>query len=134
MKRVIFLIALLAGALLATSCELDNYDGPDASISGGIYDVQTGELIPQDIIQGSVIEYTEDGYGNPQFPEQACDQADRGQNRQEPQRKVPWQGSGYQQCMERGPAERIPPARPGEEQPDRVHDPADQRKEQIRDQ
>lgn len=55
--------------LVLGSCELDqldNYDGPDATISGGIYDNQTGELVEQDIINGMQIEYIEHGFDNPQ--------------------------------------------------------------------
>lgn len=60
-------IRMIAITAILSSCTLDNYDGPDASISGGIYDVETKELLPQDIVQGSVIEYTEHGYENPQL-------------------------------------------------------------------
>lgn len=48
------------------SCELDNYNGPNATISGCIYDIDTKELIQQDIIQGAQIEYIEHGYNNPE--------------------------------------------------------------------
>ena len=43
MKKLLYIFSLLA---LATSCELfelDNYDGPDAAISGNIIDAKTGE-------------------------------------------------------------------------------------------
>ena len=59
---------LLVGMLW--SCELseiDNYPGPNATISGGIYDMETGELVEQDIIKGMQIEYIEDGYDNPEI-------------------------------------------------------------------
>lgn len=46
------------------SCELDNYDGPDAQIYGEIRDIETGKLIQQDI-NGSKIMYEELGYENP---------------------------------------------------------------------
>lgn len=55
--------------LVLGSCELDqldNYDGPDSTISGGIYDRETGELVEQDIINGMQIEYVEHGFDNPQ--------------------------------------------------------------------
>lgn len=32
-----------------TSCEIDNYEGPDASIHGSILDEQTGELVGSDM-------------------------------------------------------------------------------------
>jgi hypothetical protein len=51
--------------ILFASCDLDNYDGPNASISGGIYDVETNELVRQDIIEGAEIEYIEHGFTNP---------------------------------------------------------------------
>lgn len=54
---------LIALAIFATSgCNLDNYDLPDSKIHGSIIDVETGELIEQDIINGAVIEYLEEGY------------------------------------------------------------------------
>ena len=51
-----------------TSCNLmdiDNYDAPNAKIQGGIYDVETGELVEQDIVNGMEIEYMEYGFDNP---------------------------------------------------------------------
>jgi hypothetical protein len=63
-----FSIALVSLFLLG-SCELnelDNYEGPNATINGGIYDKETGELIQQDIINGMQIEYVEHGFQNPQ--------------------------------------------------------------------
>ncbi|MDR1121367.1 MAG: DUF3823 domain-containing protein [Dysgonamonadaceae bacterium] len=39
MKKLNYYIAFIFGCLfLATSCEIDNYDGPDATIQGTIYD------------------------------------------------------------------------------------------------
>lgn len=64
-----FKIVGLGLLLLAGSCgldEIDNYDGPNARIFGGIYDIETKELIQQDIIRGAQIEYVEHGYANPQ--------------------------------------------------------------------
>lgn len=52
--------------LCLTSCELDNYDGPNAEIYGGAYDYETGELVRQDIISGAQIEYVEQGWETPQ--------------------------------------------------------------------
>jgi hypothetical protein len=57
---ITFLVAL---TIIATpGCELDNYDWPDSKIYGSIVDIETGELIEQDIINGAVIEYIEKGY------------------------------------------------------------------------
>src|SRR5690554_4274096 len=68
MKTLKYIGIALMGLVLG-SCELDqldNYDGPNATISGGIYDYQTGELVEQDIINGMQIEYVEHGFDNPQ--------------------------------------------------------------------
>ncbi len=46
----------------AASCEKDNYDAPDSSIFGSFIDEETGELVEQDIYNGTVIEYLEEGY------------------------------------------------------------------------
>lgn len=70
MKSIKTLSIALISLFLLGSCELnqlDNYDGPNATLSGGIYDQETGELIQQDIINGMQIEYTEHGFENPQM-------------------------------------------------------------------
>ncbi len=59
----------MIGAFLAitlSSCELDNYDGPNASIYGSVVDVQGGALIEQDVDNGSKIIYKELGFTNPE--------------------------------------------------------------------
>ena len=69
MKKLKIFGAAMIGLFLLGSCELnelDNYDGPNATISGGVYDVDTGELLQQDIINGMQIEYVEHGFENPQ--------------------------------------------------------------------
>ena len=65
MKKMKLYISLLLGIFIVNSCELDNLKGPNAQIYGGIYDNVTNELIPQDIISGSQIAYTELGYSVP---------------------------------------------------------------------
>lgn len=65
MRNRIYLIATLLFVMCFSSCDLDNYDGPDATIFGGIYDSETKELVRQDIVQGTQIEYTEHGFANP---------------------------------------------------------------------
>lgn len=70
MKRYKLFITMIACChiLFFASCDLfklDNYDGPNATISGGIYDQETRELIQQDIINGMQIEYIEHGFDNP---------------------------------------------------------------------
>ena len=65
-NRNIYFSILCGVASLFTSCELDNYDAPNASMSGGVYDMETNELVRQDIVEGAQIEYIEHGYTNPQ--------------------------------------------------------------------
>ena len=66
MKRNLFISSIvLAAMMLITSCEKDNFDGPDATFSGEIRDKKTGELIPQEISDGSRIYYIEQGWENP---------------------------------------------------------------------
>lgn len=49
-----------------SSCELDNYDAPNAKIYGKIIDSETGEAIQQEILEGSRIDYVELGdFKNP---------------------------------------------------------------------
>ncbi|GGC15227.1 hypothetical protein GCM10011386_03770 [Parapedobacter defluvii] len=59
MKR---LLAIVAWAVLASACELDNYDAPNAQLSGNIIDAETNELVQQDIIRGTTIKLIEHGY------------------------------------------------------------------------
>ena len=54
-------------ALTLSSCELLNYEGPDAQFHGAIIDEETGDTIPQDIIDGSVIDYVEQGFEIPEI-------------------------------------------------------------------
>lgn len=63
MKKILLLFPFFIFAL--TSCEIDNYDGPDASIHGSILDEQTGELVGTDIENGSSIKVREHGFTNP---------------------------------------------------------------------
>lgn len=63
MKKILLLFPFFIFAL--ASCEIDNYDGPDASIHGSILDEQTGELVGTDIENGSSIKVREHGFTNP---------------------------------------------------------------------
>jgi hypothetical protein len=68
--RITSFISLMSLIMLFTSCglsELDNYEQPDAGLSGNIIDDETGELVQQDIIRGGVIEIIENGYVSPQY-------------------------------------------------------------------
>lgn len=58
----IFILTLFVGCL--ASCEMDNLDEPTAGLYGRIIDEKNGELVPQDIIQGTIIELRESGYAN----------------------------------------------------------------------
>lgn len=64
-KTSLYLLVILG--MLVSSCELDNYDAPDAAFFGSIIDSETNEAIPQDLIQGSTIDYVELGFENPQI-------------------------------------------------------------------
>ncbi|MDH6356214.1 DUF3823 domain-containing protein [Parabacteroides sp. PF5-9] len=66
MKRVIHICWLIPCLLLAfVSCEIDNYDGPNASFSGQIKDAATGEPVGTDIQNGSVMQVYELGWETP---------------------------------------------------------------------
>ncbi len=63
MKRTIF--SLFAGILLVAlmaSCEIDNFDAPDAEFFGAIKDSVGGALVETELINGSVIQAYELGY------------------------------------------------------------------------
>lgn len=61
-KLSIKLILVLGFFLIFTSCEMDNYDGPNASLSGGIIDEKTNELVGTDLMNGSTIRAYEQGW------------------------------------------------------------------------
>lgn len=58
---------ILIAALAFASCEKDNYDGPDAGLSGNFIDAATKALVEQDIIRGTEIEILEKGYTEAQY-------------------------------------------------------------------
>ena len=60
MKKVLLVAASVL--FLMTSCQLDNYDGPNAKIHGRILDEKTGELVGTDIQNGSRLMVYEQGY------------------------------------------------------------------------
>jgi len=66
MKNIVFIIYIAVLGLTLGSCDLDNYEAPNARFYGQIVDSDTNEPIPQDLIQGAVVEYTELGFDNPQ--------------------------------------------------------------------
>jgi len=61
MKKIKVIIALCF-AVVVSACEVDNYPGPNAGLSGKFIDSDTEELIQQDINSGSVVEIREHGY------------------------------------------------------------------------
>ena len=69
MRKIELLIIAIGLTGVLSSCELDNYEGPNASLSGSIIDAETGELVQQDIIRGTTIQLLEHGYDpvSPQF-------------------------------------------------------------------
>ena len=65
MKNILKILVLpLVISVLAISCEIDNYDGPDASISGRFLDNVTGELVGTDISNGNSIGAYELGWAS----------------------------------------------------------------------
>lgn len=61
-KNQIILLVISMAVILSSCSKLDNYDGPTAGLKGSFIDDQTGELVQQDIINGTVIELRESGY------------------------------------------------------------------------
>jgi hypothetical protein len=63
-SKIILYVNLLLGLCLG-SCELDNYDAPDAQFFGSVVDDDTNEPIQQDLLEGSRIDFVETGFENP---------------------------------------------------------------------
>ncbi len=64
MKLIRYILFSIAAASFV-SCEIDNAEGPDAAVFGGIYDIDTGELVEQEIGtrgESSHLEVLEYGY------------------------------------------------------------------------
>ncbi len=49
MKTTKYLITAISATLILGSCELDNFDGPDAQVYGTVIDIETNEPIQQEI-------------------------------------------------------------------------------------
>jgi hypothetical protein len=62
MKKIVLFISCCL--LIFTSCEIDNYEGPNASIHGSFLDAKTGELVGTDI-QECGLTVVEQGFANP---------------------------------------------------------------------
>jgi hypothetical protein len=62
MKKVLNSILLIPAIIMfLVSCEIDNYPGPDARFFGTISDIETGELVGTELINGSTIQVVELG-------------------------------------------------------------------------
>ena len=62
MKKILLMISCCLLAL--TSCEIDNYESPNASIHGSIIDEKTGELVGMDVQDGGELKVVELGFAN----------------------------------------------------------------------
>lgn len=60
------MIWALVSLFTVASCELDNYEMPNSALYGSIVDVDSDELVEQDIINGTQIEYAELGFDDPE--------------------------------------------------------------------
>ncbi len=65
MKNILKIITVFVFFSGVISCELDNYDVPNAQFFGSILDGDTNEPIEQDLIEGSKIDIIELGFENP---------------------------------------------------------------------
>lgn len=64
MKKILLLFAVALLGVTFYSCEKDNLEGPDATFTGELRDRKTGELISQEISDGSRVYYIEQGWGD----------------------------------------------------------------------
>lgn len=64
MKKLIFIFVVAIMSSLFYSCEKDNLDGPDATFAGELRDRKTGELIQQEVSDGSRVYFIEQGWGD----------------------------------------------------------------------
>lgn len=49
MRKIKYIVAGIGAALLLASCELDNFEGPDARVYGAVIDAETEETVQQEI-------------------------------------------------------------------------------------
>lgn len=62
MKKLLFLLCVVVAGSMFYSCEKDNLEGPDAIFAGELRDRKTGELIQQEISDGSRVYFIEQGW------------------------------------------------------------------------
>lgn len=72
MKIFKYILTSFCVISMASACglnKIDNFDGPNAALSGSIIDAETGELVQTDVIDGTTIKITEHGYDpvSPQY-------------------------------------------------------------------
>ena len=64
MKKHLLLLVVVVVSGIFYSCEKDNLEGPDAIFAGELRDRKTGELIPQEVSDGSRVYFIEQGWGD----------------------------------------------------------------------
>jgi hypothetical protein len=62
MKKIYLVFTTIVLISVLSACEVDNYPGPNAALSGRFIDTETDELVQQDIVRGTMIELREHGY------------------------------------------------------------------------
>jgi hypothetical protein len=64
MKTKLLKILLVSCCVLLNACQVDNFAPPDSQLFGGVLDEETNELIQQDVLEGSKIEYVQLNYSD----------------------------------------------------------------------
>jgi hypothetical protein len=64
MKKILIICLAICSCCSFNACQKDNLDGPDATFSGELRDKKTGELLSQEISDGSRIYFIEMGWGD----------------------------------------------------------------------
>lgn len=62
MKKIFYVLLASVLAFGATSCEVDNYEEPNASVVGAFLDTKDGSLVGTDTTNGNEIKVYEQGY------------------------------------------------------------------------
>lgn len=67
MRKIIFLAVVLCGLIGFQGCSLDNYDEPNASLTGALVDAETNEKVPCQYQNGArirIYEFYKDAWAN----------------------------------------------------------------------